>query len=171
MLSQDAAEKNVDAPHQPMFITELMLDTHSLSYQPSVDDFQVCASFLQCKQAWDCVCVTSVFVFVFVAGVYSRNYWPVSRNSFISGYPDARHLLWCFYSTHYQQKGQAASAFTALYNLILGWGERRVIYCCLCVVFQVEKKTCGDGPSLEEILEDDNNLQNIILNIKVLKKT
>lgn len=41
---------------------------------------------------------------------------------------------------------------------------------CVCMVFQVEKKTCGDGPSLEEILEDDNNLQNIFLDIKVLKR-
>jgi len=39
---QVTAEQNVIAPHQPMFITELMLDTHSLSYQPSIDDFQVC---------------------------------------------------------------------------------------------------------------------------------
>lgn len=43
-------------------------------------------------------------------------------------------------------------------------------YLMLCMVFQVEKKTCGDGPSLEEILEDDNNLQNIFLDIKVLKR-
>nr|XP_055061459.1 dynein axonemal heavy chain 6 isoform X1 [Misgurnus anguillicaudatus] len=38
------AEPNVDVVHQPMFITELMLDTHSLSYQPSIDDFQECVA-------------------------------------------------------------------------------------------------------------------------------
>ena len=41
---------------------------------------------------------------------------------------------------------------------------------CVCVCFvdlQVEEKTCGDGPCLESILEDDVNLQSIIQNIKV----
>jgi hypothetical protein len=31
----------------------------------------------------------------------------------------------------------------------------------------VEEKTCGDGPGLEAMLEDDKHLLNIILDIKV----
>lgn len=46
---QVTAEQNASVSHQPMFITELMLDTHSLSYQPSMDDFQVCVSETQKK--------------------------------------------------------------------------------------------------------------------------
>ncbi|TRY65354.1 hypothetical protein DNTS_005929 [Danionella cerebrum] len=33
-------EQSSSPPHQPLLITEMSLDTHCLSYQPSVDDFQ-----------------------------------------------------------------------------------------------------------------------------------
>ena len=38
---------------------------------------------------------------------------------------------------------------------------------CVCVCVQVEEKTCGEGPCLEAILEDDVNIKRIIQNIKV----
>ncbi len=58
----------------------------------------------------------------------------------------------------------AASIHTLFYNLAIA-----DVFVHMCMgVFQVEEKTCGDGPSLEEILEDDAYLQDIILNIKVI---
>ncbi|KAL7841172.1 hypothetical protein SRHO_G00248630 [Serrasalmus rhombeus] len=38
------AEHTTGASLLPMFITELMLDTHMLSFQPSIDDFQECTA-------------------------------------------------------------------------------------------------------------------------------
>lgn len=56
------------------------------------------------------------------------------------------------------------SIHTLFYNLSIA-----DVFVHMCMgVFQVEEKTCGDGPSLEEILEDDAYLQDIILNIKVI---
>ncbi len=58
----------------------------------------------------------------------------------------------------------AASIHTLFYYLAIA-----DVFVHMCMgVFQVEEKTCGDGPSLEEILEDDAYLQDIILNIKVI---
>uniref|UniRef100_A0A671M2D2 Dynein heavy chain linker domain-containing protein n=1 Tax=Sinocyclocheilus anshuiensis TaxID=1608454 RepID=A0A671M2D2_9TELE len=98
-------KQNVNTSHQPMFITQLMLDTHSLSYQPSNDDFQVC-----------------------ITGRFEKTVLSLDT------------LLQDTY-------------FDAFTQPIINK--------------KVEEKTCGDGPSLEEILEDDVYLQDIILNIKV----
>ncbi|XP_056619544.1 dynein axonemal heavy chain 6 [Triplophysa dalaica] len=105
--AKGTAEKNVGAPHQPMFITDLMMDTHSLSHQPSVDDFQECIGE--------------------ITGQFQETV--LSLDTLMQD-----------------------SYFDAFTQPIINK--------------KVEKKTCGDGPSLEEILEDDNNLQNIFLDIK-----
>uniref|UniRef100_A0A8C2GSU6 Dynein, axonemal, heavy chain 6 n=1 Tax=Cyprinus carpio TaxID=7962 RepID=A0A8C2GSU6_CYPCA len=99
------AEQNVNTSHQPMFITEMMLDTHSLSYQPSNDDFQVSE----------------------ITGRFEKTV--LSLDTLLQD-----------------------SYFDAFTQPIINK--------------KVEEKTCGDGPSLEEILEDDAYLQDIILNIK-----
>ncbi|KTF76184.1 hypothetical protein cypCar_00047512, partial [Cyprinus carpio] len=101
------AEQNVNTSHQPMFITEMMLDTHSLSYQPSNDDFQECVAE--------------------ITGRFEKTV--LSLDTLLQD-----------------------SYFDAFTQPIINK--------------KVEEKTCGDGPSLEEILEDDAYLQDIILNIK-----
>ncbi|KAK2908777.1 hypothetical protein Q8A67_004614 [Cirrhinus molitorella] len=100
-------EHNVTASYQPMFITELMLDTHSLSYQPSTDDFQECVAE--------------------ITGQFEKTV--LSLDSLLQD-----------------------TYFDAFTQPIINK--------------KVEEKTCGDGPSLEEILEDDAYLQDIILKIK-----
>ncbi|RXN25582.1 dynein heavy chain axonemal [Labeo rohita] len=102
-------EHNVNDSHQPMFITELMLDTHSLSYQPSTDDFQECV--------------------VEITGQFEKTVLSLDT------------LLQDTY-------------FDAFTQPIINK--------------KIEAKTCGDGPSLEEILEDDAHLQDINLNIKAI---
>ncbi|XP_062864847.1 dynein axonemal heavy chain 6 isoform X2 [Trichomycterus rosablanca] len=45
------SEQNPGVSVLPMFITELMLDTHALSFQPSIDEFQECvAEIISCFQ-------------------------------------------------------------------------------------------------------------------------
>ncbi|MCJ8749245.1 hypothetical protein PDJAM_G00174240 [Pangasius djambal] len=45
------SEQNAEASVLPMFITELMLDTHALSFQPSIRDFQeIVAEIISCFQ-------------------------------------------------------------------------------------------------------------------------
>ncbi|KAM6971776.1 dynein axonemal heavy chain 6 [Aplochiton taeniatus] len=92
---------------RPMFLTELMLDTHALNFQPSLDNFQEC-----------------------VSEIISRFHETVmSLETLI---PD--------------------SYFDAFTQPMINNKQ--------------EEKTCGDGPSLEVILEDDKNLLTIVKNIK-----
>ncbi|XP_063073303.1 dynein axonemal heavy chain 6 [Engraulis encrasicolus] len=96
-----------EAQLQPMFITELMLLTEALCYEPSVDDFEACvtdiiSSFQSTVLSLDCLVPDSYF-----------------------------------------------NAFT----------QPRINN-------KAEEKTCGDGPSLEGILENDEHLKDIVDNIK-----
>ncbi|KAK0138380.1 Dynein heavy chain 6, axonemal [Merluccius polli] len=90
-----------------MFTTELRLDTHILTYQPSADQFQeTIGEIIRHFQE------TVLSVDTFVADDYFNSFTqPIINN-------------------------------------------------------KVEEKTCGEGPCLESILEDDINLQSIIQNIK-----
>ena len=47
------SEKSGETPVQPMFITELMLETQALCYEPSVDGFEVGVCVCVCV----CLCV------------------------------------------------------------------------------------------------------------------
>ncbi|KAG5830594.1 hypothetical protein ANANG_G00312350 [Anguilla anguilla] len=105
-VPEENSEKKSASAAPSMFVTQLMLDTYALSYEPSLDQFQTCiAEIIQCFQ--DTVLGLDPLV------------------------PDA------FFH-----------AFTQpiIYN-------------------KVEEKTCGDGPSMEAILEEDKHLHTIIQNI------
>ncbi|KAJ8245285.1 hypothetical protein GJAV_G00269100 [Gymnothorax javanicus] len=105
-VPEESPEKKTASAVQPMFVTELMLDTHALSYEPSLDHFQSCiADIIQSFQ--DTVLAVDPLV------------------------PDA------YFNTFTQP---------IIYN-------------------KVEEKTCGDGPSMEAILEEDRHLHDIIRNI------
>ncbi|XP_078146083.1 dynein axonemal heavy chain 6 [Centroberyx gerrardi] len=98
---------NKSAPVLPMFISELMLDTNTLTYQPSEDNFQETVAEIM--------------------GRFQKTVLSVDKLV-----PDP-----CF------------DSFTQpmINNMDL-------------------EKTCGDGPCLESMLEDDKHLQSIIQNIK-----
>ncbi|XP_051560675.1 dynein axonemal heavy chain 6 [Myxocyprinus asiaticus] len=102
-----STEQNMDSPHQPMFITELILDTHSLSYQPSIDDFLECVAEIT---RWFQETVLSLDTLV--------------QDSYFDAFTEP------------------------------------------IINKKVEEKTFENGPSLEEILEEDSDLQDIRLNIK-----
>ncbi|XP_052368634.1 dynein axonemal heavy chain 6-like [Oncorhynchus keta] len=104
-----ATEPTVEAVHLlPMFVSELMLETHALTYEPSVDVFQEC-----------------------VSGIISR----------------------------FQE--------TVLSLVVLVTDSYFDAFTQPMINSKVEEKTCGDGPGLEAMLEDDKHLLNIILDIKV----
>ncbi|XP_072525800.1 dynein axonemal heavy chain 6 [Salminus brasiliensis] len=102
-----APEQGADDSFLPMFITELMLDTHMLSFQPSIDDFQEG-----------------------IAEIISH--FQKTVLSLEPLVPD------CYFE-----------AFTQP-----------------IINNKIEEKTCGDGPSLEATLEEDQHLQDVIHNIK-----
>uniref|UniRef100_A0A3B1KKI6 Uncharacterized protein n=1 Tax=Astyanax mexicanus TaxID=7994 RepID=A0A3B1KKI6_ASTMX len=97
-------EQSADDSLLPMFITELMLDTHMLSFQPSVDDFQI--------------------IFCFQKTVLSLD--PLVPDSYFDSFTQP------------------------------------------IINKKKEEKMCGEGPSLEVTLKEDQNLQNIISSIKVI---
>uniref|UniRef100_A0A673W197 Dynein axonemal heavy chain 6 n=1 Tax=Salmo trutta TaxID=8032 RepID=A0A673W197_SALTR len=104
----DAAKPTVEAVHLlPMFVSELMLETHALTYEPSVDVFQECVSEIISRFQ-----ETVLSLVVLVTDSYFDAFTQPMINS------------------------------------------------------KVEEKTCGDGPGLEAMLEDDKHLLNIILDIK-----
>ncbi|XP_041935143.1 dynein heavy chain 6, axonemal [Alosa sapidissima] len=103
----NVSEQNGKTPLQPMFITELMLETHALCYEPSVDDFEICVAEI----------------------ISSFQNTVLSVNTLV---PD--------------------SYFDAFTEPMINK--------------KIEEKTCGEGPSLECILEYDDDLQDIIHNIK-----
>ncbi|KAM4603926.1 dynein axonemal heavy chain 6 [Polymixia lowei] len=95
------------SPLLPMFISELMLDTHALTYQPSEENFQkTIAEIIGRFQE------TVLFVDTLVPDPYFKSFTQPMINN------------------------------------------------------KEEEKTCGDGPCLESMLEDDKHLQSIIQNIK-----
>eukprot|EP00063_Salmo_salar_P075241 XP_014050076.1 PREDICTED: dynein heavy chain 6, axonemal-like [Salmo salar] len=102
-----ATEPTVEAVHLPMFVSELMLETHALTYEPSVDVFQECVSEIISRFQ-----ETVLSLVVLVTDSYFDAFTQPMINS------------------------------------------------------KVEEKTCGDGPGLEAMLEDDKHLLNIILDIK-----
>ncbi|KAG9259763.1 dynein heavy chain 6, axonemal, partial [Astyanax mexicanus] len=106
--SQDSVpEQSADDSLLPMFITELMLDTHMLSFQPSVDDFQESiAEIISCFQKT----------------VLSLD--PLVPDSYFDSFTQP------------------------------------------IINKKTEEKMCGEGPSLEVTLKEDQNLQNIISSIK-----
>uniref|UniRef100_A0A8K9XJ36 Dynein, axonemal, heavy chain 6 n=1 Tax=Oncorhynchus mykiss TaxID=8022 RepID=A0A8K9XJ36_ONCMY len=103
-----ATEPAVEAVHLlPMFVSELMLETHALTYEPSVDLFQECVSEIISRFQ-----ETVLSLVVLVTDSYFDAFTQPMINS------------------------------------------------------KVEEKTCGEGPGLEAMLEDDKHLLNIILDIK-----
>ncbi|KAK6324533.1 hypothetical protein J4Q44_G00038750 [Coregonus suidteri] len=103
-----AAEPTVEVVHLlPMFVSELMLETHALTYEPSVDVFQECVSEIISRFQ-----ETVLSLVVLVTDSYFDAFTQPTINS------------------------------------------------------KVEEKTCGDGPGLESMLENDKHLLNIILHIK-----
>ncbi|KAG7458844.1 hypothetical protein MATL_G00224900 [Megalops atlanticus] len=103
----DTEKKKPDPATLPMFVTKLMLETHALSFEPSVEDFQTCISDIVQR---------------FQHTVLSLD--PLAPDSYFN-------------------------AFTQ--PIING---------------KVEEKICGDGPSVEAMLEEDKHLQAVIQNIK-----
>nr|XP_015200901.1 PREDICTED: dynein heavy chain 6, axonemal [Lepisosteus oculatus] len=92
---------------KPMFVSELILETQALFFEPSVDDFQNCVSEI-------------------------INQFQETVLSLDNLVPD--------------------SYFDAFTQPMIN--------------NKVEEKTCGDGPSLETMFEDDKHLQTIIQDIK-----
>ncbi|XP_067106416.1 dynein axonemal heavy chain 6 [Osmerus mordax] len=94
-------------PLQPMFMSELMLETHSLTYEPSLDQFQECVTEI-ISQFHETVLSLETLV--------PDSYFDAFTQPMISN--------------------------------------------------KIEEKVCGDGPSLESMLEDDKHLTTIVLSIK-----
>ncbi|XP_056136504.1 dynein axonemal heavy chain 6 [Lampris incognitus] len=95
------------SPVVPMFVSELILDMHALSYQPSEDNFK------------DTI---EEFILQFQETVLSVH--PLVSDPYFDPFTQP-------------------------------------------IIFKkAEEKTCGDGPCLESVLNNDNQLQNIIRNIK-----
>ncbi|KAJ8402442.1 hypothetical protein AAFF_G00369310 [Aldrovandia affinis] len=104
---ENTEKKSTSTSLLPMFMTQLMLETHALSFEPSLDNFQTY--------------ITEI-IQRFQGAVMSLD--PLLPDPYFN-------------------------AFT-----------QPIIYS------KVEEKTCGDGPSMEAILEEDTNLQTIIRDIK-----
>ncbi len=99
----------------------------------------VCSITSMCISA-QCICLCVPFVCI--SGVCSRDYWEVWEDSIVFGYSAARHLLWCFYSTYYQQKGKKNSIAASIHSFII-WPLLMFLSACVWVGFRLRRRHVG----------------------------